>query len=180
MLRHEITNTEPCKKNHRIISITQYVDGSPTYYNSCHSDQSLSYALCTQALAASFWAAPCTWCVLENRFPIDNDTNNLNQKKVSYNTIDCRRDTCLDKCVILEKFRGDSTLRVLEQNQCYAVVCTFVRTGHSVNFTVSVQEPEDAWIFLLGRRVEEDSGINREPSLSEYNAGNTFDYIDDI
>ena len=149
MLRHEITSIGPCKKNHRFISIKQYVDANPTYYNSCGSDQSLGYTLCTHALAVSFWAAPYTWCVLENRLPIDNDTNNLNQTQVSYNTIDHKCDTRIDKRLVLEKFRGDSTLRVLEQNRRYTVVCTF-GTRHSVGFTVSVQEPDDARIFLLG------------------------------
>ena len=64
----------------------QYIDASPTYHDSCGSNQALSYALRTQALASSFWAASCAGLVLENRFPIDNDTNNLKQMKVSNNT----------------------------------------------------------------------------------------------
>ena len=77
------------------------------YDNSCSSNQSLSYTICTQVLASSFWMAPCFSLVLENRFPIDNDTNNLGKMKVSYNTY-------LDKYLTLEKLQDDSMPGVLE------------------------------------------------------------------
>ena len=88
------------------------------YDNSCSSNQSLSYTICTQALASSFWTAPCFSLVLENRFPIDNDTNNLGKMKVSYNMscIECCKhiNTYLDKYLTLEKLRDDSMPGVLE------------------------------------------------------------------